>query len=79
MALISHEPSPQSHIKTLFVGSSQNYNSVAVIKPPMKQVVYATNYSLKVTDWPQTTQYSSIDVKARALILKHSKNKLHKF
>jgi hypothetical protein len=45
----------------------------------MKQVVYATNYSLKVTDWPQTTQYSSIDVKARALILKHSKNKLHKF
>jgi hypothetical protein len=32
-----------------------------------------------VTDWPQTTQYSSIDVKARPLILKHSKNKPHKF
>ncbi len=69
----------QSHIKTLFVGSSQNYKSVAVIKLPMKQVVYATNSSLKVTDWPQTTQYSSIDVKAQALILKHSKNKPHKF
>jgi Flp pilus assembly protein CpaB len=67
----------------LTIGISPPYaellQSVAVIKPPMKQVVYATNYSLKVTDWPQTTQYSSIDVKARPLILKHSKNKPHKF